>query len=102
MPTDADVEESPSPRERVARGAEFLDEHRPGWRSEINLADLDLESTCGCVLGQLFGTYGDGLRALATGVPRVWGASMGFDDPRGEAHAELTELWLEELGARGR
>jgi hypothetical protein len=40
--------------EDVARGAALLDEKRPGWFSEINLADLSLDNASRCVLGQLF------------------------------------------------
>lgn len=40
--------------ERVANGAAWLDENKPGWERIIELADLKLENTCQCVLGQLF------------------------------------------------
>ena len=39
--------------ERVARGAAFLDETRPGWDRHIDLDRLSLRSACDCVLGQL-------------------------------------------------
>lgn len=35
------------------RGAQFLDQHRPGWYELINLNTLSLESPCRCILGQL-------------------------------------------------
>jgi hypothetical protein len=40
--------------ERVAAGAEWLDEHRPGWVWRIDLDTLDLGDPCRCVLGQEF------------------------------------------------
>jgi hypothetical protein len=39
--------------ERVARGAEFLDDLRPDWRSAVNLDRLQLAHCERCVLGQL-------------------------------------------------
>lgn len=37
----------------VARGAAWLDEHRPGWYLEIDVANLDLQNCNHCVLGQV-------------------------------------------------
>ena len=39
--------------ERVAAGAAWLDENQPGWWQRIDLATLDLASSCRCILGQL-------------------------------------------------
>lgn len=44
----------PTIRQRVRAGAEFLDARVPGWFGQIDLAVLDLESECRCVLGQLW------------------------------------------------
>lgn len=44
--------------ECVRRGAEFLDQHWPGWELEIDVSRLDLGSSCDCVLGQLGVDYG--------------------------------------------
>ena len=41
--------------ERVERGAELLDEKRPGWLDVIDLDSLDIASRCGCIIGQLGG-----------------------------------------------
>lgn len=40
--------------ERVARGVAFLDREVPDWKSRIVVKDLDLSSTCSCVVGQVF------------------------------------------------
>lgn len=45
--------------ERVAAGAAWLDEHRPGWWQRINLDTLDLGDPCKCVLGQEYGQFGN-------------------------------------------
>lgn len=57
--------------ERVASGAALLDEKRPGWWREIDLATLDIGDTCNCVVGQLIG--GSARRRL-DGLPAVTGS----------------------------
>lgn len=44
--------------------AEVLDRVRPGWANEVNTKTLDLENARNCVLGQVYGDYGFGLRRL--------------------------------------
>ena len=41
-------------RERIERGAAWLDDVEPGWRSLLDLEDLHLSSNDSCVLGQVF------------------------------------------------
>jgi len=41
-------------RERVERGAALLDEKQPGWAERIDIAKLEIEDPCLCVIGQLF------------------------------------------------
>jgi len=52
--------------EMARRGAELLDRHpnAEGWRDKIDPDSLNLASSCGCVLGQTFGWFDDGLDAL--------------------------------------
>jgi hypothetical protein len=67
----------PPTTERVQAGAAFLDEERPDWRWEIDTATLDLSDDCGCVLGQIFGDFTDGFKAL--GITASQAADLGFD-----------------------
>jgi hypothetical protein len=67
----------------VKRGEAFLDEHVPGWRDKVDPSELDSADSCHCVLGQVFGTYGDGLlllRLTSREAQRlgffVWGRQM--------------------------
>lgn len=46
-------------RPRVAAGAEWLDKHYPGWMDTMTPSQLDLSSTCNCVLGQVCGNFWD-------------------------------------------
>lgn len=48
-------------RERVQRGAEYLDEMDPGWHRRVNANTLELEDGQHCVLGQLHGEFRLGL-----------------------------------------
>lgn len=48
-------------RERVARGANYLDEVDPGWYRHVDPETLVLADGSACVLGQLHGGYRRGL-----------------------------------------
>jgi hypothetical protein len=107
---------------RVDRGAALLDEKRPGWWHEIDLASLDLSLCWACVLGQLGQLYaGLTLNGYADGLGMVglegWEArDYGFDvtgayderntpveriDAAGKAEFEaLTEAWRALITAR--
>lgn len=95
-------------QERVQRGAQWLDEVRPGWRDEINLKIFDISDCEVCVLGQVFATQAeaanDGIEDgfdygcwLATGSRsgQDWFVAHGFDDdPRaGIEYAPLGAEW---------
>lgn len=41
--------------ERVARGVEWLDSNVPGWVDKVEINELNMGSSCRCVLGQVFG-----------------------------------------------
>ncbi len=86
-------------RARVGRGVELLDREAPGWWERVELGALELTSCTGCVVGQLFGHYEQGLACLG-----VWrrGHEYGFALPSfsgeldsTETWAELTEIWHE-------
>ena len=42
----------------------ILDRHIVNWRAYINPDTLDMRKGTACILGQLYGSYGDGLDAL--------------------------------------
>lgn len=77
---------------RVALGVSFLDAEVPGWPWRISLPELNLESLCNCVVGQIFGQWSEGAQtARETGwIPSVetemeeqWGVASGFDTSSG-------------------
>lgn len=65
---------------RVRRGAEFLDEHRPGWASRIDLETFCLTDPCECVLGQVEDDYYKGLAnlGLPSGIPSDFDGRFGI------------------------
>jgi hypothetical protein len=120
----------PPPADRVAAGFAFLEAHDPGfWRTgierEIDLARLDLESPCGCVLGQrcpvealighqravtpyeAFGARLSGLPVRRIGDLDDWAVPLGFsavDDDDTDATDEdfyrLTAEWRRVIKSR--
>lgn len=80
--------------EDIARGVELLDETVPGWDSRIDVETLNIASPVKCVLGQLFGGYGDGLRALSGPMTRadVVGIRYGFM-PRSSVITSVDDGW---------
>lgn len=101
---------------RVARGAALLDQHRPGWWRQVDLARLDARRDDYLdVLSQLYGHLEAGAGALyeeATGaawspIPPTnqWAVDHGFDidspvwDVIG-AYAELADQWHAEIVER--
>lgn len=89
-------------RNRAKRGAEYLDKKFGGkrWARDIRVTELDLDSCCGCIRGQLetAGRIGDremiGLDNHQTYYPAEFGMhTRGDDDVQQDA-------WIEEIRAR--
>lgn len=69
-------------RAAVERGAALLSEQMPRWEKEIDVDRLAIYDGECCVLGQVYGEYGDGLQAL--GLDSMAGAAEhGFDSEIG-------------------
>ena len=88
--------------ERVARGARLLDQVRPGWRTEICIGTLDIGSCTECVLGQLYGTYDDGVESAFPPESLVGPTACGFNFWTAREASLLEEAWTDEIleGAR--
>lgn len=78
---------------RVARGAAWLDENHPGWERRIDLADLQLSSSCRCVLGQLFGDFHDAPVSLEPYTEPFgnWAQACGFTCGAWSEHVVLQD-----------
>lgn len=98
-------------QERVAKGAAWLDEVRPGWRDAINLDTLDICDGHHCVCGQVFaadalsalgkqdyrpsGFYyiASGFAGYVNAVAHGFMWSLGTDDARDTEACALTAEW---------
>ena len=69
-----DIAETVTIAVRVAAGAALLDERKPGWWQQVETVQLETQSSSCCVLGQVFGRYSAGRRALGSS------SLMGMDD----------------------
>lgn len=81
----------------IFKGMGLLDASHPGWEKLINLDTLDIADTGSCILGQLFGGYGEGKDALG-----IWAQpwNYGFVEGNSYSDEELTEYWKEAIEER--
>jgi hypothetical protein len=82
---------------QVARGAAWLDQTKPGWEREIDLAVLDMVMTKCCVLGQVFATEAaaDASVWIGSGYAYVRSLPLSF----GWIHTEEEDLrWMQAHG----
>ncbi len=101
--------------ERVEAGAAFLNVVHPGWFKKIDVEILDLGDACKCVLGELYGGYGDGRDELGLadssyteGSGQAWIKGNGkvaktevlgfyIDDDEVDHYSILTKLWVAKI-----
>lgn len=100
-------------RERVKRGAEYLDEMDPGWHRRVDAETLELEDGRHCVLGQLHGEFRLGLGRshviTLSSAPRASLSPVAYGFKCVEGVSEewqardyelLTEAWRREVRSR--
>ena len=100
-------------RQRVARGADYLDEEHPGWYQHIDPETLELSEGSCCVLGQLHGDFRLGLARASvldmSSAPRanLSPVDLGFLCVQGVAEAwqsqdyrNLNQAWQDEVARR--
>jgi hypothetical protein len=64
------------PLRRAAAGAAFMDQQSKGWVEKVSPKTLDIERGDICVLGQLYGKYGEGIKKL--GISDSDAQRLGF------------------------
>jgi hypothetical protein len=78
---------------RVNRGIAVLDKHGPAnWRSMVEPDSLNVGSCSFCPLGQIYGSYQEGINRLGIGDP----VHYGFHDPDCNWN-KLTNIWKEKI-----
>lgn len=95
-------------QKEVEAGLALLDAQAPGWEKLVDLERLDITSPVGCMLGQVYGYYFDGLDALKITDLEAssYGFQLTFDDSIIESgerspYDRLTETWQTLLRERG-
>lgn len=89
------VEPALDAKQRVDNGVMVLDAVRPGWRQDIDVEALNLSSYVACVLGQIFGSYDEGLAALR--LTPVEALSYGFNTFNSQMMVLLIAEWIRRL-----
>lgn len=90
---------------RIARGAEFLDDHAPDWRQRIDLRRLAMDRCTRCVLGQLSGVQEEMWERVLDefGINGYQAAELGFDLYEDVDYTQtwdaLTDAWAEYIEA---
>ena len=82
-------------KENVLRGVALLDEKVPNWRDRVKKDRLQMWDCFYCVLGQLFGYYSTGLKAL--NITTDDGYNLGFHAKTKAKQGKLEKLWKEQL-----
>ena len=91
----------------VAAGVALIEDKRPGAVALLDPAELRIASSCDCPLGQTFGSYAKGLRALR--LDDFGAARHGFTWPSAgfgsgfSSHAFIAELeaeWVRVISKR--
>jgi len=97
------VTSSPLLDHRVRAGIALLDGSGPtNWRARVDVDKLDLENPRSCVLGQVYGTFDDGMDALD--LTFVEAARYGFVTGVGLRYVPsswraLTDAWRDALAS---
>ena len=86
--------------EAIDRGIALLDAKVPAWCTKMQLDHLDLKHRQSCVLGQVYGEFEDGERALGLGSENAWeaveyGFLLRFANMGGYPY--LTRRWKERI-----
>lgn len=85
------------------RGASFLDDTLgKEWTSKIDTEILDIASSNNCILGQIFGSYHDGIDAIFSQMTRITPIEshpseyLGFcgDSYFDYTYSELNDAWI--------
>lgn len=82
----------------VNRGAKFMDEHHPGWHTRVNPGILKIACPSHCVLGQMFGDYGDGVKYFNLSDEQEF--DFGFYNYSAASMKILTQCWRAEIISR--
>jgi hypothetical protein len=78
--------------EVVARSAVMLRQQKPGWALSVDPDDLDMSNPTWCLLGHVYGGYGDGMTALFGDCFIHDGVKWGFVDWSTYVHGQRVDV----------
>ncbi|MDA8611249.1 hypothetical protein N9L18_00060 [Candidatus Pacebacteria bacterium] len=83
----------------VKEGEALLDEKHPGWRENVDIDRLNIQSPCHCVLGQIYGHYETGKNIL--GLSEEEAMIRGFQISYSASGGDLNRTWKNQLAPAG-
>lgn len=91
--------------EAVKEGCKLLDRIWPGWAQHVDNMKLDQYSIFNCVLGQLYGSFGNGIVELGIKDADMYGFAADdvadcYEISALTTHNWLTSLWNDEIDYR--
>ncbi len=89
----------------AARGAKWLDKRLPGWSRKVKRRKVRMEDDCGCILGQIGGSFSTMVDELDLDLDQTIRYGFMLDDdmrPLDEPWKDLTDAWRDELKSRPR
>ena len=82
---------------RVERGVALLNDHLPGWQKRIT-REVIIDSPIDCILGQIYGSYRDGLDTLEISGDGVeYGFILLSSEHESKALRKLERAWKKKL-----
>lgn len=85
---------------KVYKSAKLIDDKRENWQCKIDIAILDMESTTEDILGQLYGTYLDGLEELNISANEWFMYGFTTNKYFNNSYHNLGEAWIREINKR--
>ena len=86
-------------RIRVRAGIAFLNAVNPNWKKKIKLGRLDLSNSRTCVIGEVYGSYYDGMEEVGIEGDSDVAIVLGFKEIESfdTNYPLLTKVWKQEL-----
>ena len=85
-------------QKRIAAGIAFLNVVKPNWLKKIDIEQLDLSKSKTCMLGEVFGDYGEAIQELGLESDKDYAAQcLGFYEDDWNKYKELTNAWKKAL-----
>src|SRR5882762_2911653 len=86
--------------EQIKSGVQVLNKKRPGWAQRIEIESLNIISPAYCIIGQVYGSYSDGLEVLRIHHMDAENYGFALNKSPYEYHEEwetLTQEWKETI-----